>query len=183
MNVKNNKRRRESVMKIENVFVELLQTKELEQISVSEICKKADINRSTFYANFVDIYDLAEKIIARLWEEFLSLYANEAEEVHKGEDVKSRMDFTKLFIHISENQLLYKTYFKLGDMNLEIVGFDEDVAELFFDMKYIDYHIEFFKHGLNAIIKKWLSGGCKETPEQMQSILHSEYRRDYSLLK
>lgn len=183
MNVKNNRRRRESIAKIESVFIELLQNKELNEITVSEICIKANINRSTFYANFIDIFDLAEKLIDRLWNEFLSLYAAEADEVTKGEEFNRQMDFTKLFIHIKDNQLLYKTYFKLGDMNLNILEYDKAVAEMFFDMKYVDYHLEFFKHGLNAIIKKWLNEGCVETPQEMQEILHSEYRRDYTLLK
>ena len=56
MNMKNNKRKRESMQKIEQVLVEFLQTKELNQISVSDICKKAGLNRSTFYANYIDIY-------------------------------------------------------------------------------------------------------------------------------
>ncbi|MDO5389359.1 MAG: TetR/AcrR family transcriptional regulator, partial [Clostridia bacterium] len=43
MNTKNNKRRRESIAKIEHVFVELLQTKQLNQITVSDICKKAGL--------------------------------------------------------------------------------------------------------------------------------------------
>lgn len=176
MNTKYNKRRRESVARIEKAFVELLQEKELENITVSEICKRSDINRSTFYANFIDIYDLAEKIVFHLWEDFLSLYSDGIE--YK----KSRMDFTRLFVHIYENQMLYKTYFKLGNIDFNMVGFDKEVAEMFFDMKYIEYHIEFFKHGLNAIIKKWLNDGCKETPEELQDILNSEYRRDYSLL-
>ncbi len=184
MNVKNNKRRRESIAKIESVFIEFLQQKELEDITVSEICKAADINRSTFYANFVDIYDLAEKIIDRLWSEFLDLYSAEADEVTgNSEEFTRKMDFTKLFVHIKENQLLYKTYFKLGNMHIEVSSFDMGVAEMFFDLKYVEYHMEFFKNGLNAIIRKWLDGGCKETPEEMQMILQSEYRRDYSLLK
>ena len=41
MNRSNNKRRRESVDKIERVFIELLQTSKLSEISVSEICKAA----------------------------------------------------------------------------------------------------------------------------------------------
>ena len=52
MNTPNNKRRRESIEKIERVFVELLQSRELEQISISDICKKAKINRSTLYYNY-----------------------------------------------------------------------------------------------------------------------------------
>ena len=40
----------------------------------------------------------------------------------------------------------------------------------------IKYHIEFFRNGLNAIIKLWLAGGCQETPEEMAEVLKAEYR-------
>lgn len=66
MNTKNNKRKRESRQKIEQVLIEFLQTRELSQISVSDICKKANLNRSTFYANYVDIYELADTISEKL---------------------------------------------------------------------------------------------------------------------
>ena len=56
MNTPNNRRRKESREKIEKVFVELLQQKELNQVSVSDICKRAGLNRTTFYANYPDIY-------------------------------------------------------------------------------------------------------------------------------
>ena len=62
MNIKNNRRRRESIERIEKVFIELLQTKELHEISVSDICKRCELNRSTFYANYSDIYELADKL-------------------------------------------------------------------------------------------------------------------------
>lgn len=55
MNVKNNKRRRESQDKIEKAFVELLQTREIKEITVSDIIKLTGLNRSTFYANYIDI--------------------------------------------------------------------------------------------------------------------------------
>lgn len=41
-------------------------------------------------------------------------------------------------------------------------------------MNYI-YHIEFSKSGLNSIIKLWLINGCKESPEEIDSIIKSEY--------
>ena len=40
----------------------------------------------------------------------------------------------------------------------------------------MDYHIEFFKAGLNAIIKKWLYNGCKEEPEEIDFIIKEEYK-------
>lgn len=47
-NTKNDKRRRQSVEKIENAFVEALQAKKLSQLSVSDVCKAAEMNRSSF---------------------------------------------------------------------------------------------------------------------------------------
>ena len=173
MNVKNNRRRRESIEKIEKVFIELIQENELDRISVSDICKRAELNRSTFYANFVDIYDLADKVKAHLEDEFLKLFAPEIEQK------KRTNGYTKLFRHIQENQLFYKTYFKLGDIKMDIVGFDMEAAEKYFGLKHIDYHIEFFKNGFNAIVRKWLNGGCVETPEEMNRILVSEYIREF----
>ena len=40
----------------------LIQKKNIEDISVSTICEIAKLNRSTFYSNYIDIYDLAEKV-------------------------------------------------------------------------------------------------------------------------
>lgn len=168
MNVKNNKRRKESITKIEKSFVNMLQTKELNQISVTDICKNTGLNRSTFYANFVDIYDLADKLGKKLEQDF-------------GEHFSTTADRTALtmFRHIYENQLFYKTYFKLGYQERhKHFAFDVDGSQYNFDKKYIKYHVEFFRNGLNAIIKMWLDGGCCETPEEMAEIIKSEYTRN-----
>ncbi|WP_347498088.1 TetR-like C-terminal domain-containing protein [Oscillibacter sp. PC13] len=83
----------------------------------------------------------------------------------------------RLFHHIKENQLFYRTYFKLGyDNQFKLGHYDIYQAKQHFDNQYIEYHIEFFRSGLNAIVKKWLAGGCKETPEEMESIIRSEYQ-------
>ena len=77
MNTKNNKRKRESQRKIETAFIELLQEKELNQISVIAICKKANLNRSTFYSSYLDIYDLVSKIGENLINDLHELYADD----------------------------------------------------------------------------------------------------------
>lgn len=170
MNIKNNRRRRESVKQIESAFIELLQTKELHDITVCEICKRSRLNRSTFYANYTDIFELADKIKSHLEEVNLLYEAEQAQE----------FNYLKLFCHIKENQSLYRTYFKLGyDHQKKIEQYDTKLAEQYFDNRHIAYHMEFFKSGLNAIIKIWLSNGCKETPEEMNEILRREYQERF----
>ena len=60
MNTPNNKRKKESIETIERIFANLIQEKNLSEISVTEICKLSKLNRTTFYANFLDVYDLVD---------------------------------------------------------------------------------------------------------------------------
>jgi len=172
MNTPNNKRKKESQEKIEKTFLQLIQTKDVENISVSDICKLSNLNRSTFYANYIDIYDLMDKVRIRMGTEFANMYINDNT---AGQNSSS---YLKMFKHIKENQIFFNTYFKLKfDTVPTIFKFHEELALKYYNNKHIDYHCEFFKAGLNAILKKWLNNGCKETPEEMLEILISEYNK------
>ena len=169
MNTKNNCRRRESVERIEKVFMELLQTRELNEITVSDICKLCGLNRSTFYANFTDVYDLADKMRVHLEEEVNLLYESETAQKFNSND------YLRLFRHIRDNQLFYRTYFRLGyDNQFKLKYYDIHQAQRHFDNQYIEYHVEFFRSGFKAIVRMWLAGGCRETKEEMEEIIRRE---------
>ncbi len=176
MNVKNNRRRQLSREKIESCFIRLLQTRELSRITVSDICKETGLNRSTFYANYADVYALADAIRESLEQEVAELFLpDEASKYNGG-------DWETLFAHIRDNRLFYETYFKLGyDSEHEA-----DISSLAADYQIfpeaeMSYHVEFFRSGFNAIVKKWLRGGCKESPGDMNRILKNEYSGRLSL--
>lgn len=173
MNTPNNKRRKESREKIEKVFVEMLQNKELDEIRVSDICKKASINRTTFYANYDDIYALADSIRTNLETQVKEIYKDEINKQY------NNSNYEKLFKHIKDNQIFYQTYFKLGfDNDYKILTFDYELARKHFgdNYKYIEYHNEFFKAGITRIIKMWLENDCKESPKVMSNIIKNEYK-------
>ena len=170
MNKPNNKRRKKSQEQIEKIFLQLIQKKNIDEISVSTICEKANLNRSTFYANYIDIYDLAEKIQKNMEREFAQfLLINNAKQDYNG--------YLNMFRYIKDNQIFFKTYFKLEEISKNIpTQYRVELAEKYYDNKFIDYHIEFFRAGLNAVIKKWLNSGCIETPEEINDIITSEYK-------
>lgn len=170
MNTVNNKRRRNSIEKIETAFMRLLETAELQEISVAQLCKLTALNRSTFYANYMDIYDLADKLRHKLEKEFSELFSSE-------KPAQIQDGALRMFTHIQNNQLFYKTYFKLCYNDNQLIWiYDQTMAEQHFHNKNMKYHIQFFRNGLNAIIRLWLAGGCQESPEEMVEILKEEYR-------
>ena len=171
MNKPNNRRKKESVERMERAFIGLLQTKELDKIRVSELCAIAGLDRSTFYDHYADIYALADSLRDKLIGELAVVYQDEiAGRYHSH-------DYLKLFRHIRENQLFYKTYFKLGyDNDYQLVGYDEALAQQYFQGRFLTYHMEFFKSGLTRVLKLWVEGGCRESPEEIFEILKSEYQ-------
>ena len=170
MNKANNKKRKKSQEQIEKIFLQLIQKKNIDEISVSTICEKANLNRSTFYSNYIDIYDLAEKIKQQMEIEFAQFQSsNNAKQNEDG--------YLSMFRYIKDNQIFFKTYFKLEEISKNLpTQYRVELAEKYYNNKFIDYHIEFFSAGLNAIIKKWLNNGCKETPEEINEIIISEYK-------
>ena len=74
-----------------------------------------------------------------------------------------------LLYHCSQ----YRAYFSVR----YYLRYDTALAHKHFQNKFIEYHMEFFKAGITQIIKIWLKGGCKESPEDMFEIIKSEYSR------
>jgi len=177
MNTPNNKKRKKSQEQIEKIFLQLIQKKNIEEISVSLICEKANLNRSTFYSNYIDIYDLAEKVKQQMEIEFAQFQlSNNAKQDYNG--------YLNMFRYIKENQIFFKTYFKLEEISKSLpTQYRVELAKKYYDNKFIDYHIEFFRAGLNAIIKKWINNGCIETPEEINEIITSEYKNKNWRLK
>lgn len=47
---------------IQKAVIELLKDHKVDQLKVTQICKLAQINRSTFYANYEDISDMISQL-------------------------------------------------------------------------------------------------------------------------
>ena len=77
MNTANNKRRRETLEVIKKAFVELIQNQDLDQISISQLCNKAGINRTTFYACYDNLHDIADSIRKELEDNMIAMYREE----------------------------------------------------------------------------------------------------------
>ena len=64
---------------IKNAFLELMDEKPVDKISVTELCERADINRSSFYAHYVDypafIDELECDIVRKQIDAFSVLYS------------------------------------------------------------------------------------------------------------
>lgn len=147
MNIKNNIRHKETMKNITSALVSLLQNKSLKEISVTDICETAKINRSTFYEKFSDL-----PVLSKAFSEEVEKQA--AEYPHNNEE------FSWVFDYVKANKDIFTAYFKVGISEIET-----------------DYKTIFFRNGVYSVIKLWFEEGCKESSEQMSEIVLREYRK------
>lgn len=174
MNTKNNSRYKAGNEKIETAFLALLYNKKYEDISITDICKKSQINRSTFYAHYNDINELIIKIENKFASSLSSIF-----------EFGTKMDnsaFEEMFAFVKKNKYFYKAflnipYTTIAEKNTQInilSNINEKYNMQGSDLE-IFYRANFFGAGIKQICKIWLDRNCKESPKQMAELIKSEY--------
>lgn len=73
-----NRRVRATKRALQNAMVELMKEKPVEAITVRELTELADVNRSTFYLHYADVYDLLDRMEDEAIDELGALLTAEA---------------------------------------------------------------------------------------------------------
>ncbi len=155
----------------------LLETKSIRDIKVKELVEEVDINRSTFYLHYSDIYDMLEKIEEELFQEI-----QDAMQAHPiSADAHSQDFIRQMFQIMEDNRAICKALCgPNGDMAFvsrmeDVVGSEAvQVIEPLFkiEKKQLRYSYAYCLNGCVGLIKMWLLNDGRETPEQMADILY-----------
>ena len=174
MNIKNNKRYKMCSEKIETAFLTLILNNNYEEISISQICDLAKINRSTFYVHYDDINDLVIKIESKFAKSMASIFDFGLRQTHEA--------FVEMFSFVEKNKYFYKAFLNIPYVTLAEKNTKSSVLSNIKDSgtwqtSDVDlyYRASFFGAGVKEICRIWLERDCKETPEQMALILFHEY--------
>lgn len=161
---------------IRDVFIDLLQQKSLNKISVSEITNAANIGRGTFYLHYEDVYSLYEQLVNELLENLVTLF-------HHAYPEKGSNNFMvlsqKLIDYIEENASLFLLLIgqdNEGKMNQRLKKiFVDQVMEIEqIDKSDFTSIIEtsFTVSGIVGVLTDWLTAGMDIEKEYLTGIMN-----------
>lgn len=153
-------------------LLELLEKKDIEYITVSEITKKAGVSRTTFYLHYDNIYDLLNEITENKDKEFLNSFV--------GDGTPKLTSKSDAFLLTEKYLIPYLKFCKTNKRLLKLVHqkptlFENEKAyrkiydailypaiSLFLkDELEKTYNLEFFTQGVVGIIRKWIELDCE----------------------
>ena len=173
--VKEDRRVRKTKKALREGLAELLTKKSIQNITVRELTDKADVHRSTFYANFVDIYDLYNHIEETVISELRDIFSG-------ANDLDTTQCIVLLFDYISANKQISRLV--LGS-NVG-TSFIHRVSAVFKDI-YINYwrttininipsykleiYALFLFSGYLGVIREWAVNDFKTSQDELLEII------------
>ena len=154
--------------KIKDTLFCILEKKPIADVSISEICNKAKINRNTFYAHFAT----PETVLEEITEDYISEEYKVLNEYGTTKEIViAACDFIKA--HAKETIILLsntpeKHFIEKGvkySAASPIYVIDNKSEGL--SPKQIEMIHTYIVNGAVAIIKEWLYSGMKESPEEI----------------
>lgn len=176
MNEKNRDHRtRVTQMLIRRAFTDLLHIKPIQTISIRELCDRAGIHRSTFYAHYTDIYALLNAIEDELMRDFQK--SLEPLLRGDGEEVTPLKVVTGIFQCLKENaDICTVTLGPYGDKEFanRLINLGREFcihayASAFPNLssRDLEYYYSFVSAGCIGLLQRWLSDGMIASAEDI----------------
>ena len=164
-------------------LIELMQQKQVKDITVRELADLVDVNRGTFYLYYRDIFDMLERLEEELFEQLNAVIL-----AHKGEPIltHARPMLKVLFRIVAENKEIcsvllsdngdIKFLQKLSDVIQEklrmdwLNGYVENETEF-------EYRYAFGALGFIGLLRTWLHRDCAESADDMAAFADSLIRQ------
>ncbi|MBP3325895.1 MAG: TetR/AcrR family transcriptional regulator [Coprococcus sp.] len=173
INKKEDRRIKKTKQLLKQGLIEIMFEKDIKNITIKELVEKVDINRSTFYLHYSDIYELLAEmennLMAEIWQVFDS-YKN----IDKLEE--SYAFILTLYKTFDNNRDLCRAIMSSQNNSAFIRQMEESIEreiriklnELIGDESVIsDNAYTFYRCGCVGLIKIWITDSLPETPEEM----------------
>ncbi len=172
---------------MDEAFLTLLEEKDFAYITVTEICKKAGVNRSTFYLHYETIADLLEESVAYINAQFASYFRNKSvldidsimtadkEELY----LITPQYLTPFLVYVKEHRRVFRTVMEKSD----VLGANKLFQEMFdavFSPIMTRFHVPeekkeyllaFTIDGIMGVVRKWLKTDCQAPIDFIASVI------------
>jgi len=174
--VSTDRRKRYTKKALQDSLVELLKTKPISKVTVTELCAAADINRSTYYTHYSDPYDqlsqLENEFLAR-FRQVMSLKSAPRSDLDATTEIcQHYLENRDLFLILS-NSLGGMTYSDKEILALKDVAFSQWQEQNYrYSGRIREYAYTYVISGTNGMIRKWLLEDVEQlSPREIAAII------------
>ncbi|MES5261684.1 TetR/AcrR family transcriptional regulator [Priestia megaterium] len=156
---------------IKKAFLELMNEKKFETITIQDISDRANVNRSTIYLHYLDKYDLLDKLIDQ--------HINKLTEMNVWACEEEWLDATLIFVkYFEDNSLFFSTMlaskaaapsFRSKFIKYARDGFKEELKKSNVNNEGLseDIIVEFVSNAYVGVLETWIKEGITSSSQSL----------------
>lgn len=148
-------------------LIDLLEKKNLEKITIKELCEKADINRTTYYKYYLDQYDQLEKIEDEIFIDMGNYIDNNS--IHDSRE--NEIIIKNILEYIENNKRAFKILLEKADINFQNKMLRFIGKKIFNKEEYstIDEEIVYIYTAVGSfgVVSEWIKGNLEINKEEL----------------
>lgn len=162
---------------LHNSLLELIKDKPLDTISVSELCRKAKVNRGTFYFHYEKVEDVFEEYFKEIMNDFANSYFEPYRKASMIKISELNPKTIRIFHHIEKYKSFYRIVFsKNAPLTYYYLLFEEISKLLRNDIQHVknideDILIAYQTNAILGMIIAWFKGDFQYDPNYMNQQL------------
>lgn len=153
--------------RIASTLLQMLKTKQLDEIRIIELVERADVSRNSFYRNFKDKDDVLRYSIKKATDEWY-----ETDGITLLSTEKEAMFFIPLLEHMFHYRDSVAILMRNHKMHLLEEEFDRRIAHRLENTKN-PWKSVYLAGGIYKVYRYWAESGYRESPEQISRYLSS----------
>lgn len=172
--------------RMDEALLSLLLEKDFAYITVKDVCARAGVNRSTFYLHYENTADLLAEAVDMVHRRYRNRFSSPGP---AGDDIAALPKQDLFFItdqwllpwltFVKENRWIYKAI----HAQLDVFGVESKYRDYFQAIfspvlaqygvaaEKHEYVMDFYRHGLVAILLKWVESDCRESIGEIAEII------------
>ncbi|MCH7321687.1 TetR family transcriptional regulator C-terminal domain-containing protein [Solibacillus sp. MA9] len=165
---------------IQQALLVLLKQKSLEDISIAELCRIAEINRGTFYLHYKNVHAVFERYFNEIVDDLKTSYELPYD-LTRDNISNITPEMIKIFHHVNKYEAFYR------------IVFDEKIPLNYYKMLFetirsfiksyhnhhlinltddeLDFFLSFTANSIIGVILQWHNNDYKQSPKQLNEIL------------
>jgi AcrR family transcriptional regulator len=171
------RRIRKTKSQLHKGLLSLLQRKNIKDITIKELVDEVDINRSTFYLHYTDIYQIMDEIETDLLDKLRAVI-----ESHPSNEIKDTLSFIEdLFVafdtHREVGRILMGPNVEWSFVHKAETLVEDGIKErlsivLGDDYEVSPYVYSFCRSGILGLLKTWMRETSPSSPKEMAEITY-----------
>ena len=169
------KNSRTAIDDLKKALIKLLNEKPYEEISITELCEEAGVNRGSFYYHFVDKDDMISKFKEQITSDMHDHFA------------QTNLDYKEMITshltYLSNNMPLIHAAYKAGAIDLQEI-IEEVIKDIFtmehhqFDLEEVfnlpeEYAMKTYVSAMTIILTDWIENKGDKSVEEMYELINN----------